>query len=145
MHLEEKVARRRQIAAHYHQELGYLPGITFPDVARDEGWNGWLTCLTIDPEAAGTDREAVRLALRREGIEARPVWKPMHLQPAFAGGRTLGGGNAAVLFERGLCLPSGSSLTGSEQGETVELVRLAWRGEGCVPAHRERDSACRSG
>jgi dTDP-4-amino-4,6-dideoxygalactose transaminase len=128
MHLEEKVARRRQIAARHREALGDLPGVAFPDGAGNEGWNGWLTCLTVDPAVAGTDRYAVRLGLRRKGIEARPVWKPMHLQPAFAGGRTLGGDHAAVLFERGLCLPSGSSLTDSALGEVDDLMRLAWRG-----------------
>jgi dTDP-4-amino-4,6-dideoxygalactose transaminase len=126
MHLEEKVARRRDIAARYREALGDLPGVGFPDVAGDEGWNGWLTCLTIDPDVAGTDREAVRLALRREGIEARPVWKPMHLQPIYASASALGGSVAAALLDRGLCLPTGTGLTDREQVQVGRLLQTLW-------------------
>jgi dTDP-4-amino-4,6-dideoxygalactose transaminase len=122
LHLEEKVARRRAIAARYRETLGGLPGVAFPDLASDDGWNGWLTSLTIDPEVAGVDRETVRKYLRGEGIEARPVWKPMHLQPWFAEASVLGGNVAAEVFERGLCLPSGSSLTDDDHGEVCALV-----------------------
>jgi len=123
LHLEEKVARRREIAARYRAELGDLPGVAFPDAALDEGWNGWLTCLMIDPEVAGVDRETVRLHLRAEGIEARPVWKPMHLQPLFAEVRFVGAAAAATLFDQGLCLPSGSSLTEPLQVQVCDGVR----------------------
>jgi dTDP-4-amino-4,6-dideoxygalactose transaminase len=95
-------------------------------VAGDEGWNGWLTCLTIDPGVAGTDQEAVRLALRREGIEARPVWKPMHLQPVFAGARVTGGIIAQTRFGMGLCLPSCSSPTDPGRDEVLEVIRKVW-------------------
>jgi dTDP-4-amino-4,6-dideoxygalactose transaminase len=122
LHLEEKIARRRAIAARYREALGGLPGVAFPDVAGGDGWNGWLTSLTIDPEVAGVDREVVRQCLRAEGIEARPVWKPMHLQPLFAGEWVLGGDCAAELFAQGLCLPSGSSLTVDEHGQVCALV-----------------------
>jgi dTDP-4-amino-4,6-dideoxygalactose transaminase len=123
--LDAKVERRRAIAARYRELLGDLPGVAFPDDAADERTNAWLTCLTIDPGLAGVDREAVRRHLRRRGIEARPVWKPMHLQPVFAGHRALGGAVAEELFDRGLCLPSGSSLTSPEQEEICDEVRAA--------------------
>jgi pyridoxal phosphate-dependent aminotransferase EpsN len=83
----------------------------------------WLTCLTIDPEAFGADREEVRLALEAENIEARPVWKPMHRQPAYAAYDAVGGAVADRLFERGLCLPSGSSLTEADRDRVVAVVR----------------------
>ena len=83
----------------------------------------WLTCLEIDPELFGCDREAVRLALEAADIEARPVWKPMHLQPVFEGCEVIGGAVAAGLFARGLCLPSGSALTTEEHGRVCEVVR----------------------
>ena len=73
------------------------------------------------------DREAVRLALEAEDIEARPLWKPMHLQPIFASHRTFGGEVGARLFERGLCLPSGSSLTDDDQDRVVATVLSARR------------------
>jgi dTDP-4-amino-4,6-dideoxygalactose transaminase len=122
LHLEQKVARRRAIAARYRDRLGDLPGVAFPDAAEDEGWNGWLTTLTIDPNATGVDRESVRLYLRAHGVEARPVWKPMHLQPLFSGARVLGGTVAAEQSKRGLCLPSGSSLDDVQHGEVCALV-----------------------
>ena len=122
--LEAKIARRRAIRATYRERLGHLPGVRFapePEHA-DSRDNAWLTCLTIDPEVARADREQVRLHLRTKGIEARPVWKPMHLQPLFSGARVLGGAVSARLFDHGLCLPSGSSLTDHELDEICTEV-----------------------
>lgn len=106
--------------------LGDVPGLEFmPEAAYDEpAW--WLTCLTVDPAAFGGDRETIRRRLHDHGIEARPVWKPMHLQPAFRGAQR-GGDMAAKLIERGLCLPSGSSLSDDEHDEVVNHVRDAAR------------------
>jgi dTDP-4-amino-4,6-dideoxygalactose transaminase len=87
--------------------------------------NRWLTCLTIDPAAFGADRESVRLVLEAENIEARPVWKPMHMQPVFAGARMFGGAVSERLFQYGLCLPSGSSLSTENQDRVVSIVREA--------------------
>jgi dTDP-4-amino-4,6-dideoxygalactose transaminase len=85
--------------------------------------NCWLTCITVDPKEAGVDRETIRLALEAQNIEARPVWKPMHLQPVFAGCRVLGGAVSERLFEQGLCLPSGSAMTGEDIERVVSVVR----------------------
>ncbi len=96
----------------------------------DAGWgesNHWLTCITVDPDLFGTDRETIRLALEAEDIEARPVWKPMHLQPVFAERRMFGGGVSTLLFERGLCLPSGSALTADQQERIVSVLLAAAR------------------
>jgi pyridoxal phosphate-dependent aminotransferase EpsN len=82
-----------------------------------------LTCLTIDADQFGMDRERMRLALEHLDIEARPVWKPMHLQPVFAGYEALGGAVSEELFRNGLCLPSGSNLTSSDLMRVVEGVR----------------------
>jgi dTDP-4-amino-4,6-dideoxygalactose transaminase len=125
-HLDDKVARRRAIGTRYQAELGDLPGVTFPSPDRAGEPNGWLTCLTIDPAVAGVDREQVRERLLSEGIEARPVWKPMHLQPVFASCLSVGGDVAADLFARGLCLPSGSGLTADEQTEVIGAIRGCW-------------------
>jgi dTDP-4-amino-4,6-dideoxygalactose transaminase len=121
-HLEEKVTRRRVIAARYREALAGVPGVAFPDGAEDEDWNGWLTCMAIDPAVAGIDRERVRQVLRSQGIEARPVWKPMHRQPLFSGARALRGAIADGIFRDGLCLPSGSSLPASAQDEIIETI-----------------------
>jgi pyridoxal phosphate-dependent aminotransferase EpsN len=103
--------------------LGNLPGVAFMPEA---GWgrhSRWLTTLTIDPARFGASREAVRLALEAANIEARPVWKPMHLQPVFADCESAGGAVAEGLFDRGLCLPSGSSLTTTQLERIVAVVR----------------------
>jgi dTDP-4-amino-4,6-dideoxygalactose transaminase len=89
--------------------------------------NAWLTCMVVDPDAFGVDREAIRVALEAEDIEARPLWKPMHLQPIFASHHSFGGDVSGRLFERGLCLPSGSSLSEDDQERVVAAV-LAARG-----------------
>jgi pyridoxal phosphate-dependent aminotransferase EpsN len=89
--------------------------------------NRWLTCLTIDPSLFGTDREAVRLALEAENIESRPVWKPMHMQPVFAGARMFGGAVSERFFRDGLCLPSGSSLSPDDQDRVISIVRGSCR------------------
>lgn len=120
--LEERVAARRANFDFYQRTLGELPGIDFMPEAPWGRHTRWLSCITIDPEAFGTDRETVRLALEAENIESRPVWKPMHLQPVFAGCDVYGGDVATGLFERGLCLPSGSNLTEEELARVAEVV-----------------------
>jgi dTDP-4-amino-4,6-dideoxygalactose transaminase len=125
--LEERVQARRSNFRFYSEALGDLPGITFMPEADYGRCTRWLTCLTIDPAQAAADREAVRLALAAENIEARPVWKPMHRQPIFAGMRCYGGAVSERLFQDGLCLPSGSNLTESELGRVVGAVRRAFK------------------
>lgn len=120
--LDDKIARRRTIRHRYERELGRLPGISF---LREAGYgrsNAWLTCITVDPAEFGASREDVRLHLQSRDIESRPVWKPMHLQPAFGGCRTRGGAVSARLFEAGLCLPSGSSLSASDQASVIAAI-----------------------
>jgi dTDP-4-amino-4,6-dideoxygalactose transaminase len=102
--------------------LGAAPGIEFMPLASYGDANFWLTCITIDPEKFGANREDVRLALANHNIEARPVWKPLHLQPVFANGRVRGGSVAETLFACGLCLPSGSSLTDAELDRVCSIV-----------------------
>jgi dTDP-4-amino-4,6-dideoxygalactose transaminase len=85
--------------------------------------NRWLTTVTIDPEKnKGITRETVRLALEAENIESRPLWKPMHLQPVFANSPFYGDGVSEALFEKGLCLPSGSSLTADDWVKIEEVL-----------------------
>ena len=123
--LPERVATRRRIRDRYVELLGDVPGLTFMPEAGYGTTNAWLSCVVIDPDAFGADRESVRLALEAEDIEARPLWKPMHLQPIFAANHSFGGDVSARLFERGLCLPSGSSLGEDDQARVVETVRRA--------------------
>jgi dTDP-4-amino-4,6-dideoxygalactose transaminase len=128
--LEERVVARRRNFEAYRELLGDLPGIEFMPEAPYGRCTRWLTCLTIEPEAFGTTREDVRLALEAEDIESRPVWKPMHLQPVFASCRVRGGAVSQRIFEKGLCLPSGSSLTRQEVERVAAIVRR------CCPAVR---------
>jgi pyridoxal phosphate-dependent aminotransferase EpsN len=125
--LAERVAARRRNFAWYVDALGGLPGVDFMPEAPWGTHSRWLTCLTIDPSKFGADREAVRLALEAENIEARPVWKPMHLQPVFAGHLRCGGSVAEDLFTRGLCLPSGSSLTLPDLARVAEIIQRTHR------------------
>ncbi len=120
--LPERVATRRRIRDRYVELLGDVPGVSFMPEAPYGTTNAWLTCMVVDPDAFGADRESIRLALEAEDIEARPLWKPMHLQPIFASHAMFGGDVSARLFERGLCLPSGSSLTDEDQDRVVATV-----------------------
>ncbi len=126
--LPERVAARQRLNSRYRELLADVPGVEFMPQARDGASNCWLTCITVDPDAFGADREAIRLALEAEDIEARPVWKPMHLQPVFAGSPVFGGDVSARLFERGLCLPSGSALSEADQDRVVGTLVAAGRG-----------------
>jgi pyridoxal phosphate-dependent aminotransferase EpsN len=82
--LAERVAVRRRINQRYRELLAGAPGISFMPEASYGKSNCWLTCILVDPDEAGTDRERIRLALEAEDIESRPLWKPMHLQPVFS-------------------------------------------------------------
>ncbi|MGI8508433.1 MAG: aminotransferase class I/II-fold pyridoxal phosphate-dependent enzyme [Gemmatimonadaceae bacterium] len=121
--LEDRVQARRANFAFYQETLGALAGVEFMPEAPWGRHTRWITAATIDPEAFGADREQIRLALERENIEARPVWKPMHMQPVFAGCESIGGGVAESLFERGVCLPSGSNLEVADLERVVQVIR----------------------
>jgi dTDP-4-amino-4,6-dideoxygalactose transaminase len=121
--LDERVAARRRNFDYYCRALGDLPGIDFMPEAPWGRASRWLTCITVEPGLLGVDREAIRLALEAENIEARPVWKPMHLQPVFASAVRFGGAVAEDLFARGICFPSSSSLTHEEQDRVIAVVR----------------------
>jgi pyridoxal phosphate-dependent aminotransferase EpsN len=123
--LETRVIARRRNFEYYESMLSNLPGISFMPEAPWGRATRWLTCLLIDRHQFGADRETIRLALERENIEARPVWKPMHLQPVFcrAGYESIGGAVAEEIFGQGLCLPSGSSLVEADLARIVAVIR----------------------
>ena len=100
-----------------------VPGVELMPEAEYGRHTRWLTTLTLDADAFGANREDVRVALERENIESRPLWKPMHLQPVFKGFRSIGGEVATDLFRRGLCLPSGSNLAEEELEQVVSVFR----------------------
>lgn len=120
--LDERVEKRRENFEFYRSALGGLPGITFmPEHPRGRATR-WLTVMLIDPEQFGATCEDVQRALEAENIETRPAWKPMHMQPVFAGLRVRGGEVAEGIFSRGLCLPSGSNLTAKERNRVTECI-----------------------
>jgi pyridoxal phosphate-dependent aminotransferase EpsN len=120
--LEERVRTRRANFEYYRSEIGHLPGIELMPEAPWGRHTRWLTCLTIDPDEFGASADTVRRVLASRGIEARPLWKPMHLQPVFSQYERVGGAVAEDLFRHGICLPSGSSLTRAELDRVVETV-----------------------
>jgi dTDP-4-amino-4,6-dideoxygalactose transaminase len=123
--LSGKVSRRRGHFKAYAEAFKDLPGVAMQPEAPWGESTHWLTCLTIDPAVAGVTREQVRLALEAENIEARPVWKPMHLQPVFASAEMHGGKVSDRLFEQGLCLPSGAGLSEEDRGRVIDVVSRA--------------------
>lgn len=125
--LQARIAERRAIFDRYREGLMDLAGISFMQEAPYGHCTRWLSVALIDPEGFGRDREDIRVALEERDIETRPVWKPMHLQPVFAEARTVGGAVAEELFARGLCLPSGSSLTIDKQQRIIEEIRALSR------------------
>lgn len=120
--LDDRVARRREIFATYRDALGGLPGVAFMPEAAYGRSNRWLTALTVDPAEAGFTAGDVIRRLAAHDVEARPTWKPMHLQPVYGGTRRYDRGVAADLYARGLCLPSGSSLDPADQERVIALV-----------------------
>ena len=120
--LDRRVAARRATNAAYRAALAGLPGWDFQPEGAAHASTFWLTTATVGSAAA---RDRIIDALAAVDIEARPVWKPMHLQPIFSGHRSIGGAVAADLFERGLCLPSGSGLTDAQRAAVIAHVREA--------------------
>jgi dTDP-4-amino-4,6-dideoxygalactose transaminase len=126
--LKDRVAKRRRTYAFYREALGAFPGLTLMPEAAYGTPTHWLTVVRIDPRAFGATRDDVRLRLEAQNIEARPVWKPLHLQPVFAGCRRVGGRVAEEIFGDGLCLPSGSQMTDHDLERVVESLVAARRG-----------------
>jgi dTDP-4-amino-4,6-dideoxygalactose transaminase len=122
--LDDHVARRRAIHKLYKKELSGIAGISvFDNPSSEFNSNHWLTCIIVDPEVAGFSREDIRLKMESENIETRPLWKPMHLQPVFEGTPFYGDGTSEALFDKGLCLPSGSSLTDDDILRVVDVIK----------------------
>jgi len=120
--LDQFIIRRRQIHDFYRDTLSHLPGITLLENPSPEfASNHWLTCILLDPALAGYSRETLRLAMEAENIETRPLWKPMHLQPLYAGAPFYGDGTSEELFNKGLCLPSSPVLTDEDLERVISV------------------------
>lgn len=122
--LPEMIARRAEIRAHYESELGDLTGVGFNPIDDRGTPNHWLTVAVLDDDAKATPTEVIA-ALDAVDAEARPAWKPMHLQPVFADAPVIGGAVAEAAFRHGVCLPSGSSMSDTDVERVVDAVRGA--------------------
>lgn len=121
--LPQRVEQRRANYSFYTDILKGLPGISFLPEPKGSFSNRWLTTITVNPEeTGGITREDIRLALEKENIESRPLWKPMHLQPVFEQYPFYGDGTSEKLFEQGLCLPSGSNLSKTDLERVVSVI-----------------------
>lgn len=127
--IEERVTARRHVFDRYYEGLGQLPGVTFMPELENTKTNRWLTTLTINVEKAGISVEKLLALLNKENIEARPVWKPLHMQPLFEAAKYYPHDEhehvAEQLFQTGICLPSGSNLTEDEQQRVINCLKGA--------------------
>ena len=121
--IPDRVKRKREIFDYYEQELGSCPGISFMPEADYGQCNRWLTVMLVDKDKFGSSPNVIRVTLEEENIESRPVWKPMHQQPIFKGNTIFGGKISEDLFERGICLPSGTAMTTGEMKRIVDLIK----------------------
>lgn len=121
--LEARVARRRAIFETYRAALSDLPGVAFAPEGPGRRHTRWLSVMLLDSDTAKAAPDDVRGALDAAGIESRPVWKPMHQQPVFAGAPRVGGRVAESLFAQGLCLPSSTTLGKAGQGRVIDIIR----------------------
>jgi len=122
--LNDRINARRANNAFYQKAFAEISGIKVHQ-EPDENYfsNHWLSCILVDPKlTGGITREDIRLKLWEYNIETRPLWKPMHLQPVFKDCAFYGDGTSEKLFEKGLCLPSGSNLTKEELEEVKEII-----------------------
>jgi len=139
--LDARIEAKRKIFSYYKKALDDLPGIEFMPEPMWSRSNRWLTVIVITPEEFGSDREIIQQALEEKNIEARPVWKPMHMQAVFDCGsgfrvqglkagqnkkrykaRIVGGKVAEDLFNRGLCLPSGTMMTKEDLDRVISVI-----------------------
>lgn len=126
--LNNHIARRREINQLYRTLMRDFSGISFhTNPNSDFDSNYWLTCIIIDPQKTGFTREELRLKMEEENIETRPLWKPMHLQPVFADCSYYGDNTEGRLFENGLCLPSGPTLTDGDIERVADVIKEMYR------------------
>jgi dTDP-4-amino-4,6-dideoxygalactose transaminase len=131
--LDERIAKRRENNNFYRSAFVNVDGLTFlTDPSEHYCSNYWLTTILLNPEeTGGVTREYLRIHLQRQGIESRPLWKPMHLQPLFNSYPCYCKGTSQLLFETGLCLPSGSTLSDTQRCFVAESISITMR-KGCV-------------
>jgi len=123
--LDERVQTKRKVFQWYFDALADVDGIEFMPEARYGKPNRWLTTFTVDPQKTGVNRTQIITALEKENVEARPIWKPMHLQPLYKDCVYITADEedvSANLFKNGLCLPSGSNLSETDQDRIIDII-----------------------
>ena len=122
------LARRAEIRSRYEAALGALPGVGFNPLSDRGRPNHWLTVAVLG-DAAATNPAGLIAALDAVDAEARPAWKPMHLQPVYQEFTCLGGAVAADAFARGVCLPSGSGMSDDDLDRVIDAAVGALSGD----------------
>lgn len=121
--LDERVSQKTKIYEHYVRELSYLDGVSF---MPNNGWNQpnyWLSTMLLNGNVRPLD---VIVALEKENIESRPIWKPMHLQPFFKKYEYVGSDVSMRLFENGICLPSDTKMTNYDLDRVTNIIKGLW-------------------
>ncbi|BBB90726.1 MAG TPA: aminotransferase class I/II-fold pyridoxal phosphate-dependent enzyme [Methylomusa anaerophila] len=129
--LEDRIQAKHAVYNRYFEELSPMDGIEFMPEASYGRATRWLTVMVVDPAECGLTAAVIMDALEKENIESRPVWKPMHRQPVFANHRyyphTDGKSISDYLFQRGICLPSGTSMTAGDQARVINSIKKVFR------------------
>ncbi len=127
--LPERIKSRRKNFETYKDFFSSIDGVSFLEEPNEDYYsNRWLTTILVEPEiTGGITRETIRLEFEKFNIEARPLWKPMHLQPIFNECKYFGGSVSEEIFEKGLCLPSGSNLTDSDFERIFDVLNNLFR------------------
>lgn len=120
--LDKRITKCREIFSKYQKMFYNVPGISFMPEPEWSRGNRWLTCILVDPEKFGADREQIRKVLLENDIESRPLWKPLHSQPVFSKYRACGGDVSLKLFKNGLCLPSGTAMKDTDLDRVCNIV-----------------------
>jgi dTDP-4-amino-4,6-dideoxygalactose transaminase len=126
LRLDSMITRRREVREGYRTLFAGMPGVELFGGAGTED-NAWLSAVVVDSAVAGWSAGQLGETLRKEGIETRPLWKPMHLQPVFSEARSWVNGNSERLFKTGLALPSGSSLSSVQRERVLGVINVFLR------------------
>lgn len=125
--LDQRIEQKRHIFAYYQEHLGDLEGLSFMPLHENERANCWLSVIQLAPDCKVRPLD-VMVALEKEDIETRPVWKPMHMQPVFADCDYIDNGKVGEsLFENGVCLPSDTKMTDEDLKRICTIIRGLWK------------------
>jgi dTDP-4-amino-4,6-dideoxygalactose transaminase len=125
--LDHRVAIRKKHFESYEQSMGHLHGISFMPISSEGTPNYWLSCMILDGSKSKVSRDELIAICDQASIEVRPTWKPLHLQKVYQEKQMFGGAVSERLFQDGLCLPSGSSLSDKDREKVISTLSAALR------------------